>query len=65
MEDTNMGNGRSKEITLGTGNSASDEFGQGRVASTLGCRGTQAYLLLAAADGKPIALVQMTWDEGT
>jgi hypothetical protein len=57
-----MTSDRREEITLGTRDSAGRDFGRSPVDFTLGCAGTHAYLLLANADGRPIALEQMSWD---
>jgi hypothetical protein len=57
-----MTGNRRDEITLGSSDSAGREFGRSPVDFTLACPGTQAYLLLANADGRPIALEQMAWD---
>jgi 1,4-alpha-glucan branching enzyme len=54
--------GRTDEIVLGPRDSAQRSFGQSPVRFTMRCPGAQAYLLLADAAGRSIALDEMTWD---
>jgi hypothetical protein len=50
------------EIVLGPRDSARRRFGQSPVQFKLRCSGAQAYLLLADAARRSIALDEMTWD---
>lgn len=54
--------GRADEIVLGPPDSARRFVGQSAVQFTMRCPGAQAYLLLADAAGRSIALDEMTWD---